>query len=143
MPPMPALPSDTFARRLRMERERQGLSQAELARRVTEVLGVNVDKSAVARIEQQTRAIRLDEAAAMAEVLGLPIAALLSDRSAEENEALKQQYLADRVAAQRQWEQIRQEIDRLTGLIQSLSGTNELDYRPGSDDAATAPAGDQ
>ncbi|GAA3138888.1 hypothetical protein GCM10010530_68780 [Kribbella aluminosa] len=131
MPPMPALPSDTFARRLRMERERQGLSQAELARRVTEVLGVNVDKSAVARIEQQTRAIRLDEAAAMAEVLGLPIAALLSDRSAEENEALKQQYLADRVAAQRQWEQIRQEIDRLTGLIQSLSGTNEFDRDSG------------
>ncbi len=131
MPPMPALPSDTFARRLRMERERQGLSQAELARRVTEVLGVNVDKSAVARIEQQTRAIRLDEAAAMAEVLGLPIAALLSDRSAEENEALKQQYLADRVAAQRQWEQIRQEIDRLTGLIQSLSGTNEADRDSG------------
>ncbi|WP_157630305.1 helix-turn-helix domain-containing protein [Kribbella catacumbae] len=128
---MPALPSDTFARRLRMERERQGLSQAELARRVTEVLGVNVDKSAVARIEQQTRAIRLDEAAAMAEVLGLPIAALLSDRSAEENEALKQQYLADRVAAQRQWEQIRQEIDRLTGLIQSLSGTNEADRDSG------------
>ncbi|WP_281067205.1 helix-turn-helix domain-containing protein [Kribbella sp. NBC_01245] len=128
---MPALPSDTFARRLRMERERQGLSQAELARRVTEVLGVNVDKSAVARIEQQTRAIRLDEAAAMAEVLGLPIAALLSDRSAEENEALKQQYLADRVAAQRQWEQIRQEIDRLTGLIQSLSGTNEFDRDSG------------
>ncbi|GAB3944131.1 hypothetical protein GCM10029976_067760 [Kribbella albertanoniae] len=131
MPPMPALPSDTFARRLRMERERQGLSQAELARRVTEVLGVNVDKSAVARIEQQTRAIRLDEAAAMAEVLGLPIAALLSDRSAGENEALKQQYLADRVAAQRQWEQIRQEIDRLTGLIQSLSGTNEFDRDSG------------
>ncbi|WP_272948536.1 helix-turn-helix domain-containing protein [Kribbella albertanoniae] len=128
---MPALPSDTFARRLRMERERQGLSQAELARRVTEVLGVNVDKSAVARIEQQTRAIRLDEAAAMAEVLGLPIAALLSDRSAGENEALKQQYLADRVAAQRQWEQIRQEIDRLTGLIQSLSGTNEFDRDSG------------
>ncbi|MBP2349173.1 transcriptional regulator with XRE-family HTH domain [Kribbella aluminosa] len=98
---------------------------------MTEVLGVNVDKSAVARIEQQTRAIRLDEAAAMAEVLGLPIAALLSDRSAEENEALKQQYLADRVAAQRQWEQIRQEIDRLTGLIQSLSGTNEFDRDSG------------
>lgn len=139
MPPMPALPSDTFARRLRMERERQGLSQAELARRVTEVLGVNVDKSAVARIEQQTRAIRLDEAAAMAEVLGLPIAALLSDRSAEENEALKQQYLADRVAAQRQWEQIRQEIDRLTGLIQSLSGTNGVDGPLGSDGAGVEP----
>ncbi|MFB6724944.1 helix-turn-helix domain-containing protein [Kribbella sp. NPDC056345] len=128
---MPALPSDTFARRLRMERERQGLSQAELARRVTEVLGVNVDKSAVARIEQQTRAIRLDEAAAMAEVLGLPIAALLSDRSAEENEALKQQYLADLVVAQRQWERTRQEIDRLMGLVQSLSGTNELDRDSG------------
>jgi transcriptional regulator with XRE-family HTH domain len=126
-----------------MERERQGLSQAELARRMAEVLGVNVDKSAVARIEQQIRAIRLDEAAAMAEVLDVPITALLSDRSAEEGEALKQQYLAELVVAQRQWEQVRQKIDRLTGLIQGLSGTNELDYRPVSDDAATDPVGDQ
>ena len=138
---MPSLPSDTFARRLRSERERQRISQAELARGMAEVLGTNVDPTAVTRIEQQTRAVRLDEAVAVAIVLDVPISALLSDHSAEENEALKQQYLADLVAAQRQWEQTRQEIGRLTRLVQSLSGTNELGDRPESHDADEAPVG--
>lgn len=139
---MPSLPSDTFARRLRIERERQRISQAELARRMAEVLDTNVDPSAVTRIEQQTRAVRLDEAVAMATVLDVPLGALLIDHSAEKNEALKQQYLADLVAAQRQWEQTRQEIGRLTRLVQSLSGTNELCSHPGADDTDAAPAGD-
>lgn len=139
---MPSLPSDTFARRLRTERERQRISQAELARGMAEVLGTNVDPSAVTRIEQQTRAVRLDEAVAVAIVLDVPISALLSDHSAEENEALKQQYLADLVTAQRQWEQTRQEIGRLTRLIHSLSGTSELCSHPGADDVDAVPAGD-
>jgi transcriptional regulator with XRE-family HTH domain len=139
---MSTLPSDTFARRLRIERERQGMSQAKLARGMAEVLGTNFDPSAVTRIEQQTRAIQLDEAVAMAAVLDVPLGALLIDHSAEKNEALKQQYLADLVAAQRQWEQTRQEIGRLTRLIQSLSGTNELCSHPGADDADAVPAGD-
>lgn len=140
---MSTLPSDTFARRLRIEREEQGMSQARLARGMAEVLGTNVDPSAVTRIEQQTRAIQLDEAVAIARVLDVPLAALLADQSADENEALKQQYLADLAAAQHQWEQTRQEIGRLTRLIQSVSGTNELDGRPGSGGAGAAPVRDE
>ncbi|MBT8163357.1 helix-turn-helix domain-containing protein [Arthrobacter sp. GN70] len=115
------LPSDIFARRLRTERERRKISQAELARRMAQVLDSNVDPSAVTRIEQQTRAVRLDEAVAVAAVLDVPIAALLADPDADRNEALKQQYLAELAAAYRRWEETRQEIGRLTGLIQSLS----------------------
>ncbi|MGC4939395.1 helix-turn-helix domain-containing protein [Kribbella sp. DT2] len=140
---MSSLPSDAFARRLRIERERQGMSQAKLAKGMAEVLGTNIDPSAVTRIEQQTRAIQLDEAVAMARVLGVPLAALLADQSAEENEALKQQYLADLAAAHHQWEQTRQEIGRLTRLIQSVSGTNELGGRPGSGAAGATPVRDE
>ena len=106
-------------------------------------LFVDVSASAVTRIEQQTRAIQLDEAVAIAKILDVPLAALLADQSADENEALKQQYLADLAAAQHQWEQTRQEIGRLTRLIQSVSGTNELDGRPGSDGAGAAPLRDE
>lgn len=121
---MTALPSDTFARRLRAERERQRISQAELARGIAEILGTNIDQSAVTRIEQQTRAVRLDEAMAMASVLNVPITMLLMDLDADEKEELRQEYLAQLVTKQREWELMRQEIGRLTGLIQSLSMTH-------------------
>src|ERR1041385_8510014 len=58
---MNPLPGGLFARRLRQERERLGISQAELARRMAALLGTNVDSTAITRIEQQTRAVRLDE----------------------------------------------------------------------------------
>lgn len=124
-PAMSPLPSDTFARSLRVERERLKISQAELARRVAEVLGTNVDPTAVTRIEQQTRAVRLDEAVAIATALDVPLS-LLVDGSREEAEALHRRYLTELVAAQQRWEKERQEIGRLTRLIQSISGTNAL-----------------
>ncbi|WP_155838699.1 helix-turn-helix domain-containing protein [Arthrobacter castelli] len=125
---MEALPSDIFVRRLRTERERTQVSQAELARRMAEVLETNVDPSAVTRIEQKLRAVRLDEAVAMASVLNIDIAELLSDDAPTDNELLVQQYLADLVVARRQWEKTRREIDRLTRAIGHVSGGYEI-YR--------------
>lgn len=123
---MNTLPSDIFARRLRAERERQSLSQVELARRMATILGANVDPTAITRIEQQTRAVRLDEAVAMATILEVPLTSLVVDNDAEQTEALLQRYLADLAAAHHQWEQTRQEIGRLTGIIQSLTGGDKL-----------------
>lgn len=123
---MNTLPSDIFARRLRAERERQSLSQVELARRMATILGANVDPTAITRIEQQTRAVRLDEAVAMATILEVPLTSLVVDNNAEQTEALLQRYLADLAAAHHQWEQTRQEIGRLTGIIQSLTGGDKL-----------------
>ena len=119
---MNTLPSDIFARRLRAERERQGMSQVELARRIGSILGGNVDPTAITRIEQQTRAVRLDEAVAMATILEVPLSSLIVDNDPEQSEAVLQRYLADLAAAHHQWEQTRQEIGRLTGIIQSLTG---------------------
>ncbi|MEU7317904.1 helix-turn-helix transcriptional regulator [Streptomyces sp. NPDC007083] len=123
---MNPLPVDLFARRLRQEREHQGISQAELARRIADILGTNVDPSAVTRIEQQMRAVRLDEAVAAAQALGVPLVFLLNDDPTAEEEAELQRYLAEYALAQRQWEKSRREMLRLTRIIQTITGGTDL-----------------
>ncbi|MEV7953032.1 helix-turn-helix transcriptional regulator [Streptomyces sp. NPDC088141] len=122
---MNPLPGDLFARRLRQERERLGISQAELARRMAALLGSNVDSTAITRIEQQTRAVRLDEAVVAARALDVPLILLTSEDPVAECEAQLQQYRAELVLAQREWEKNRLEIQRLTRAIQVLTGDME------------------
>ncbi|MDO4254385.1 MAG: helix-turn-helix transcriptional regulator [Kocuria sp.] len=123
---MNPLPGDLFARRLRQERERLGISQAELARRIAEILGTNVDPSAVTRIEQQIRAVRLDEAVAAAQALDVPLTVLVADDPEAETEAQLQQYLAELAVAQREWEKSRLEVLRISKAIQVISGGAHL-----------------
>lgn len=123
---MNPLPSDLFARRVRQERERLSLSQAALARRCAEFLGTNFDPSTVTRIEQQTRAVRLDEAVALARALDVPLPVLLSDDPEAENQARLQEYVAELAIAQRNWERQRVEVQRLVQAIQALSGGGTL-----------------
>ena len=99
-----------------------GMSQAELARRIAEILGTNIDPSAVTRIEQQLRAVRLDEAVAAARVLDVPLQLLVSDDPAIEAEAQLQSYLVDLTIAQREWEAKRLEVQRLTEIVHALGG---------------------
>ncbi|NEA20719.1 helix-turn-helix domain-containing protein [Streptomyces halstedii] len=122
---MNPLPGDIFARRLRQERERLGISQAELARRMAVLLGTNLDSTAITRIEQQTRAVRLDEAVTAAKALGVPLITLVSDSYARENEAEIQNQLAELALAEQQSERLRQKIDRITRTIQQLSAERE------------------
>lgn len=119
---MNPLPGDLFSRRLRHERERAGISQAELARRIAEILESNIDPSAVTRIEQQVRAVRLDEAVAAAKALSIPLVALLADDAEVANEEAIQAHLTELAVQHRQWEKTRQEINRITRIIQNLSG---------------------
>lgn len=122
---MNPLPGDLFARRLRQEREHQGISQAELARRVAAVLGSNVDPTAVTRIEQQARAVRLDEAVAMAQALDVPLSMLLVDDPDAEHDARMQELVAELTIAQREWELARRRVTRLTRAIQTLGGMGD------------------
>jgi transcriptional regulator with XRE-family HTH domain len=64
--------ADIFVERARRRREHLKLSQAELARRMTEQLPETWYSATVARMESGQRPLRLHEAAAMADVLGLP-----------------------------------------------------------------------
>jgi transcriptional regulator with XRE-family HTH domain len=71
---------------MREERGRLGFSQATLAERVTALLDYKVDGSSVTRIEKGERSVRLAEALAIAEALRIPLAALLRDRAAIDDE---------------------------------------------------------
>lgn len=75
-----------FARRMRDERSRSGMSQSVLAERMSALLGYGVDSSSVTRIEQGKRGLRLDEAVAIAQVLGVTMAVLLRDRRSIDDE---------------------------------------------------------
>jgi transcriptional regulator with XRE-family HTH domain len=69
-----------FGNRLRSERERLGWTQRDLATRLR-ALGVDFHDSTIAKIETRTgprpRAIRLDEAEAIAIVLGLDLSEMI------------------------------------------------------------------
>lgn len=81
---MPESLKAVFARRLRQERVAARVSQAELARRISERLGIVVDGSAITRIENQGRSFKLEEAVAAAQALGVPLAVLVSGKSPTE-----------------------------------------------------------
>lgn len=70
-------PSDVFAKRLKEIRGSRGLSQTALARLVTDA-GRPLSKAALLRIESGERRLTLDEAMALALILGVAPAHLLS-----------------------------------------------------------------
>lgn len=67
---------DRFGRRVRVEREARGWTQADLAKRI-EPSGISLHPSAIAKIElrdvAKPRAIRLDEARAIADAFGISV----------------------------------------------------------------------
>lgn len=67
-----------FARRLRVMRESLGLSQADLANRITQA-GVPMPQQTVARIEAGKRSIRLNEARLISEILKATLQEMISD----------------------------------------------------------------
>lgn len=83
---MPSAVERRFTRRLREERERAGISQAAIAEYLTEQLEHRVDASALSRMEKGVRAVRLDEAVAIADILGVELEALLRDRDSVDDE---------------------------------------------------------
>lgn len=122
---MPETPQAVFARRLRLERSAVGITQAELARRISERIGTTVDGSAITRIEKQERSVKLEEAVAAAQVLRVPLASLVSDKSPDQlridelrRELELQQHRADAAEAEFRQAQaamvaIEQEIDQV------------------------------
>lgn len=72
---------------MRRAREELGWTQAELAKRMSDV-GVSLHASAIAKIEAATRSIRINEAAAIADILGCPLDQLVEPPSNEWQEVL-------------------------------------------------------
>jgi transcriptional regulator with XRE-family HTH domain len=61
-----------FVLRMRLLREARGISQAEIAARVTR-MGIALPQQTIARIETGKRTLRLDEAEAIARALGVDL----------------------------------------------------------------------
>lgn len=120
--------AETFARRLKQERERLGLSQADLALRLSELLGSTVYPTAITKIERLARSVKLEEAVAIAEVLGTPLAVLLVDRDALADEiatAREDLLVAEhaRMMVAAQADEFAAEAERLRQLLQRLEAS--------------------
>jgi len=74
--------AETFARRVHLHRQRQGLSQADLARLLEGSEGA-MDQSALARLEGLKRGAKVEEAVALARALRVPLYALVTDADTE------------------------------------------------------------
>ncbi|QXV62911.1 helix-turn-helix domain-containing protein [Amycolatopsis sp. TNS106] len=136
---MNPLPGDLFARNLRRERERLGLSQAEVARRSSEILGSNLDPTAVTRVEQGTRTVRLDEAVAIAQALDVPLPLLYSEAGALDTAALLARYRVELAQALSNWEKDRLEVQRIMLTIQTITaGDTQIMLEPRLRDAIDA-----
>lgn len=71
-------PEQVFAKRMRAHREQRGWSQSTLADRLR-LYGIDLHFSAIAKMELGVRAIRLNEAAAVATAFGVPLVKLLQE----------------------------------------------------------------
>lgn len=69
-------PEDRFGARLRYERERRGMTQADVAAALERDHGIKLHPSAIAKMETRDvtnpRVIRLNEAAALSALFGIP-----------------------------------------------------------------------
>jgi transcriptional regulator with XRE-family HTH domain len=64
-----------FAAQVKAARELSGWTQEALARRLSEALGTELHQTAITRLERGERAIRFNEAANLAQILGLDLGA--------------------------------------------------------------------
>lgn len=120
---MTETPDQTFARRLREERNRAGISQAELGGRLTTMIGRTIDPSAIARAEKCVRAVRLDEAVAIADLLGVPLTAMLRDCREAETRILqlRQDLRQAQEHANDAQDELRQALARVTSIQLELA----------------------
>ncbi|MBH5141437.1 helix-turn-helix transcriptional regulator [Rhodococcus erythropolis] len=111
---------DRFARRVRSEREARGLSQADLAKLLS-TKGVRAHPTTVGKIESRDgdrpRSIRLDEAAAISAVFGIPLDDLVGRPQRFDRQAAIDRV---RVAAIQTLQSIASAVEPLGQAIQAL-----------------------
>lgn len=128
---MPRQPSDhlaRFATRLRQERERAGITQAELAQRIADRKGTKFDSTTITRIEKQIRGVRLEEAMLAADALGLPLTSLLVDDAESAFAESIQENLELLAQAQDDWRDAQARVRKYTEIVQRITEDRSL-YR--------------
>lgn len=77
-----------FRERVKRERERRGLSQSDLAKQLSAKGIHSIYATTVAKIESGERAVRIDEAAALADLFGVSTDALMGRATTAERDRL-------------------------------------------------------
>jgi transcriptional regulator with XRE-family HTH domain len=140
--PLPArtsgTPEQTVAERVRRLRLDRGWSQAELAARVSSALP-NWVQTTVAKTEAASRPIRVNEAAAIAAALGLPVAELLA--APEDLESLHSRADVERLLhedaslrarhreLQREWDHVEHEMNVVEERLDEVAAAYEAAVR--------------
>lgn len=133
-------PSDVFARRLRTERERQRMTQAQLARGMADFLGTPIYTTVVTRIETGDRIVRLDHAVAAAATLQIPLQALISAEDATPAQDQIEEAERELATAQQNWLEQRDVVIRKQQALMALTGGLEPAMARSIDQRADAAA---
>ncbi|WP_307219140.1 helix-turn-helix transcriptional regulator [Microbacterium sp. SORGH_AS_0888] len=121
-----------FARNMAVLRERRGMSQSELARRMTERGFDNYSQMTVSRTEKGQRPIRLGEARVLAEVLGSRLEEMTRGSGIEEM-VRQLTSVADGLA-----QAMTDTVHSLSTYGSGVEVARELEARPTADDPAVA-----
>ncbi|MFJ1808508.1 MULTISPECIES: helix-turn-helix domain-containing protein [unclassified Streptomyces] len=110
---------DRFGRRLRFEREKRGMTQADVARVLWDEYALRLHPTAIAKMEQRDaekpRAIRLSEARAVADMFGLTVDEMMSTGNRQLEELAREfSQLGSRA------EELRRYSDDLFSRLQSI-----------------------
>jgi transcriptional regulator with XRE-family HTH domain len=109
-----------FGRSVRERREQLGMSQRELAEKVSLYGHTKMDPTAVTRMEKGQRAVRLGEALTIAGILKMPLAALVANRTKEGLERRIAEIEERRAAALNHVAGLQAEIEALQAEIAKL-----------------------
>jgi transcriptional regulator with XRE-family HTH domain len=99
-----------FGANVRALRERQGMSQQHVANVISMLYGLRWQQTTVAKTEAAERPIRLNEAAALAELFGCPLADLVDGPTTEGDQQPVR--AAQRAAALREIELMSAHLNR-------------------------------
>lgn len=113
-----------FRKQLRQERERRSWSQAEVAKRLSDN-GLQMYATTVAKIEAGERAVRIDEAAGIADLLEVPLDSLLGRQASGPSREIGYALRALRAKTQKT-------LADLTNMLEALrdwkADTSELSF---------------
>jgi transcriptional regulator with XRE-family HTH domain len=124
-----------FRERVKKERDRRGWSQADVAKMLGDKGIKGIYPTTVAKIESGERAVRIDEATALADLFAVPLDALLGRKhhSQEDELAYLLRLLRDtaRQSSQQVWatmETIREQLEELPGEFDNADMLQKLGY---------------
>lgn len=109
-----------FRERVRQEREQRKLSQADLANRLGDKGIKGIYPTTIAKIESGERAVRIDEAAAIADLFEMSLDSLLGRNPSAEVTELDFQLRTLRDTARQSYQQVYASMEVLRELLEDL-----------------------